>query len=323
MKNKEVAKLLYEFAKYTFDEPFKEKAFRKAGLTIDPLGEDIEEVWKRGKLQDIPGVGEGISKKIDDFLKNGKSKYLEDMKKKIPIDIDHLNKVAGIGPKTIQKLYKELKIKSVGDLKKAAEGHKIRKIKGFGEITERNILKNIESNLGTRRFPLKVAMKDAELLLKRLESVKEVIRASLAGSLRRKKESIGDIDILASSKNPGKVMDAFKAFPNVQRVIAKGDNKASVVLNSAIQADLRVVDEKVFGAALLYFTGSQAHNIALRRLAIDKDWKLSEYGLFERKSGKLIAAKTEEEIYKKLGLSYIDPHEREDMGEIEKARAGQ
>ena len=325
MKNIEVAALLSEIADYLEfqNEPFKVRAYRKAALMINGLSEDIEQIWKDNKLEELPGIGEGIAKKIDDFLKNSRSKYLDELKKRTPVDIEHLGAIEGIGPKTIMRLYKELKVKNVKDLEKAAKEGKIQKIEGLGPVAEKNILKSIAfAKNSSKRVPLGFALSDAEEIISTLKTLKEVKRINVAGSARRMKETIGDIDILVTSQNPAKVIELFAKMPNVAQVLAKGSTKSSIRLKEGIQVDLRVVDDKIFGAALLYFTGSQQHNIILRRMAIERGLKLSEYGLFDRKNNKLIAGKTEEEIYKKIGLGYIEPEMREADGEIEASQLG-
>src|SRR3989338_2398849 len=323
MKNIEVAELLNEIADYLefANEPFKVRAYRKAALVIEGLSEDIEQVWKENKLMDLPGVGEGIAKKIDDFLKNGKSGYLEGLKKATPVDMWQLGTIEGIGPKIILKIYKELKVKNIADLEKAAKHGKIQKIKGLGPTIEQNILKSIEfARKTSERVPLGFALSSAEEVVRMLKTLKEVTRASISGSTRRMKETIGDIDILVTSKHPGKIVDFFTKMPNVADVLAKGPTKSSIRLKEGIQVDLRVLGDKIFGAALLYFTGNKEHNIILMRIAIEKGLKLSEYGLFDKKTNKLVAGRTEEEIYKKLKLGYIEPEMREDEGEIELAQ---
>ena len=323
MKNIEVAELLNEIADYLefSNEPFKVRAYRKAALVIGGLSEDVQELWKQNKLTDLPGIGEGISKKIDEFLKTGKLKYIDELKKKTPVDMEQLGSIEGIGPKTIMKLYEKLKVRNIADLENAAKQGKIQKIAGLGPTVQQNILKSIEfSRKSSQRVPLGFALSSAEEIINSFKTLKEVKRASIAGSTRRMKETIGDIDILVTSSNPSKVVDFFTKMPNVSGVLAKGPTKSSVRLKEGLQVDLRVVGDEIFGAALLYFTGNQQHNIILRRIAIERGLKLNEYGLFDRKTDKLVAGKTEEEIYKKLGLRYIEPEIREDEGEIEAAR---
>lgn len=323
MKNHEVAELLNKIADYLElqEDTFRVRAYRKAALVIEGLSEDIAEIAEKGSeaLEELPGIGEGISGKIADFLQNGKSKYLEELKKKTPIDMEGLRELGGVGPKTILKLYKKLKVKNVNDLEKAAKQGKIREIEGLGPTVEKNMLKSIEFSRKSRgRVLLGYALPAAEQIVERLRQLKEVQKAGIAGSLRRKKETIGDIDILVTSKNPGKVIDFFTKMQDVQQVLAKGPTKSSIRIEN-IQADLRVLPDNIYGAALLYFTGNQQHNIELRRIAIQKNMKLSEYGLFNKKTNRIIAGKTEEEIYKKLGMSCIEPEIREDEGEIQAA----
>ena len=322
MKNYEVAELLNDIADLLEIQniQFKPRAYRKAAFVIEGLTEDIVDIWKKGKLDDIPSVGEGIAKKISDFLEHGTSSYLEKLKKRVPVDMEDLSRVSGLGPKTILKLYKKLNIKNIKELEKAAKQGKIKKIAGLGPTVEKNILKSIEfAKASGKRFLLGYASDIAEEIKNRLEKLKQVNKVEVAGSLRRKKETIGDIDILITSNNPAKVMDFFTGMDDVQDILAKGHTKSAVRLKEGIQADVRVIAEKNYGAALLYFTGSKQHNIALRKIAIKKGMKLSEYGLFNKKTNKMLVGKTEQECYKKLGLKYIEPEIREEEGEIELA----
>jgi DNA polymerase (family X) len=321
MKNQEVAELLRNIAQLLEikgDLIFKIRAYEKAALVIESLDEDIESIWKKGKLKDLPGVGEALTHKISEFLETGKSPSYEKLKKKVPVNIEELGRVQGLGPKTILKLYKKLDVKNLKDLERVAKKKKIENIEGLGPTVEKNILKSIEFvRASGDRVILGAALATAEDIVSKLKKLKEVNKIEIAGSLRRRKETIGDIDILVTSKHPNKVIDFFTK--DVEQVLAKGPTKSSVRLEEGIQADLRVLPERHYGAALLYFTGSQQHNIALRKLAIKKGMKLSEYGVFLNKSNKLLAGKTEEECYKKLGLNYIEPELREDEGEIQLA----
>lgn len=325
MKNQEVAGLLNEIADYLefSNEPFKVRAYRKAALMIEGLSEDIWQVWKENRLEDLPGIGEGIAKKIGEFLKTGKLKYIDELKKKTPADIESLGAIEGIGPKTILKLYNELHVKNAADLENAAKKGKIQKIAGFGPAAEQNILKSIEfAKKAIERVPLGFALSSAEEIVKMLSSSKEIKRVCIGGSTRRMKETIGDIDILATSNKPEKVIEFFTKMPNVVEVLAQGPTKSSIRLKEGLQVDLRVLNDEIFGAGLLYFTGNQQHNIVLRKIAIEKGLKLSEYGLFDSRTNRLIAGRTEEDIYKKLGMDYIEPEMREDEGEIELAQHG-
>jgi len=324
MKNQELAKLLRMMALYLEmkDVKFKPQAYEKAAYSIEALNEDIEEfIRKRGKegLKELPGIGESIADKIIEFLKTGKIKELEEFKKEVPVDIETLSLIEGIGPKTIYKLYKALNIKNLEDLEKACREHKIRRLPGFGELSEEKILKGIEFyKKGGGRFLLGFAMPLVEELLDYLRKCEYIDKLEAAGSYRRRKETIGDVDILATSKKPEKVMDYFVKFPEIDYVYAKGPTKTMVRLKIGLDVDIRVVSEESFGAALAYFTGSKDHNIKLREIAIKKNWKLNEYGLFD-KNEKMIAGKTEEEIYEKLNMQFIPPEMRENRGEIELA----
>lgn len=324
MKNPEIAKLLRIIAIYLEmkDVQFKPQAYEKAAYSIEALDEDIEEfVKKRGKkgLMSLPGVGESIAEKIIEYLKTGKIQELEELKKEVPVDIETLTSIEGVGPKIVYKLYKALGIKTVEDLEKACLEHKIRKLPGFGEKSEEKILKGIQFyKQGGQRAILGFIMPVVEELVNYLKEsglTKEVVPA---GSYRRRKETIGDIDILAVSDQPKKLMDYFVSFKEVEHVYAKGLTKTNIRLKIGLDADLRVVPEESFGAALAYFTGSKDHNIQMRELAIKKGWKLNEYGLFD-KNEKRIAGRTEEEIYEKLGLQWIPPEMRENQGEIQLA----
>lgn len=322
MKNLEIARLLRMMALYLEMKgiPFKPQAYERAAYSIESLDENIEEFVKKvGKegLKNLPGVGESIAEKIIEFLKTGQIKELEELKKEVPVDIETLSSIEGVGPKTIYKLYKALGIRTLEDLEKACREHKIRRLPGFGAQSEEKILKGIEFfKQGSKRFVLGFIIPIVESLLNYLKEHPDIKEVVPAGSYRRRKETVGDIDILAISKNPEKVMDYFVSFPEVEHIYAKGPTKTMVRLKIGLDVDLRVVEKESFGAALAYFTGSKDHNIQMRELAIKKGWKLNEYGLFD-KNGKRIAGETEEEIYEKLGLQWIPPELRENQGEIQ------
>ncbi|MBW2980092.1 DNA polymerase/3'-5' exonuclease PolX [Candidatus Woesearchaeota archaeon] len=323
MKNLEVAERLNEMAELLElnDVEFKPRAYRKAAMTVEALSEDIEKIANEGKLEELPGVGKAIAAHIEEIIKTGTFKEYEELKKKSPVKVDELSSIEGMGPKTIRKLYKLLGVKNVKELEKAAKKGKIRGIKGLGPTVEENILKSIEfSKKGGGRILLGFALPSAQEIVNRLKKLKEVNQISLAGSLRRRKETIGDVDILVTSSSPEKVMDFFTSMKEVDDIIARGHTKSSVRLENGIQVDVRVLDDKSFGAALQYFTGSKGHNIHLRKIAIGKKLKLSEYGLFSGK--RMVAGRTEQEVYKRLGLPYIEPELREDIGEIESAQQG-
>lgn len=319
-KNHEVAKILYEIADILEiqDVQFKPEAYRKAARNIDAVAKNISDLYREDRLDDIQGVGKSISEKIAEFLKTGKIKYYEKLKKKLPVDIESLSRVEGMGPKNIKKLYKELKIRNLKDLEKAARTGKISKIEGFGKKSEEAILDNIKFAKSSTRMLLGHALPIAESIIDELKKLGEAKQFVYAGSLRRKKETIGDIDILAMSSDPRKIINYFVKMRDVQNSLARGPTKATVRLNSGLQVDIRVLPEEKFGSALLYFTGSKEHNVELRRIAISMKMKLNEYGLFKGK--KPIASRTERDIYRKLGMSYIEPELRESSGEITGAK---
>lgn len=326
MTNREVAKILNEIAIYLDMRgvAFKPRAYEKAAEAIAGLDKDLAQIYKIGglkALEDIPGVGVSIAEKIEEILNTGHLKYYDQLKKRMPVDVSELAAIEGVGPKHIKTLYEKLKVKNLRDLEEAAKAGKIRKLEGFGEKSELNILKGIEFlKKSGNRFVLGIVMPQIREIESRIKKLKEVEKLVVAGSIRRRKETIGDADILIISKNPKPIMDYFVAMPEVAHVYAHGETKSAVKLKSGLDVDIRVVPEESYGAALNYFTGSKGHNVELRRVAIENGWKLSEYGLFKGK--KQIAGKTEEELYKKLGLSYIEPELREMAGEIEAARSG-
>ena len=322
MKNQLVVQILNEIADMLDMQgvEFKPRAYRRAARTIESLAEPIEQIYAQGKLEDLPGVGEAIAKKIGEIIETGSLKYRDELKAKTPIDLDGILAVEGVGPKTAGLLFKRLGIKSLDDLERAAKEHKIREIKRLGPKTEENILSSIDLAKSRKvRTLLGDALPVAEEICQHLRTVgkAETVRVEAAGSLRRMKETIGDIDILAASLHSVQLSEAFTGMSGVRKVLEKGETKSSIILESNLQVDLRIVDEQSFGSALMYFTGSKDHNIALRKLAISKGLKLSEYGLF--KGNERVAGRTEEEVYKRLGLDYIPPELREDRGEVEAA----
>jgi len=323
MKNQDIAKILYEIAIYLEMDnvQFKPRAYEKAANSIEALEDDVSDIYKRGGLKalmEIPGVGASIAEKIEEMIKTGKCRYHEELKKKIPVDVESLTSIEGLGPKKIKILYQKLKIKTIEDLEKVAKEGKIRKLEGFGEKSEEKILKGIEFHkMSKGRFLLGYALPMIREIEKKLQSLDFVEKAVVAGSTRRMKETIGDADILVISKKPQKVMDFFTTMPDVLDIISKGETKSSVKFKNGLNSDLRVVPPESFGAALQYFTGNKDHNVALRKIAISKGYKLNEYGVF--KGNKQIAGKTEEDVYKVLGLKWMEPELRENTGEIEAA----
>ncbi len=346
MKNREIAKILSDIARFLeMDKiPFKPQAYEKAAIVVDALEENIEDIYKKGglkSLEEIPGVGKSIAEKIAEYLKTGKIKYYEDFRKKLPIDLEEITKVEGLGARKAKMLYEKLKIKNLAELERAARLGKIRNIPGFSEKTEKNILEGVAFVKRSRgRFLLGYILPQVREIYKKLEGLKEVEKIDIVGSLRRMKETIGDIDFLIISENPEPVMDFFVSLPGVIKIWAKGKTKASVRVgmgfdpvrkdfSNGVDMDVRVVPRKSYGAALQYFTGSKEHNIHLRKIAIEKGLKLNEYGLFSAQDGpasggresKMLASKNEKDIYKILGLAWMPPELRENQGEIEAALA--
>jgi DNA polymerase (family 10) len=332
MDNKEIAKILYEISEYLAmdDVPFKPRAYEKSALVIEGLERGVGEIYKKEGikgLENIPTVGKGIAEVIEELVKTGKSKIYEKLKKKTPVDLSGLTSVEGIGPKSILKLYKELGIKTINDLEKAAKAKKIRNIESFGQKSEQNILMAIGFLKGSSgKFPLGHVLQDIRRIEEKIANLRGVKKAVIAGSIRRMKEVVGDADLLAtvsSSKTAKEVMAYFINMPEVAHVYSCGPTRSSVKLKNYIDCDLRVVPEKSFGAALQYFTGSKDHNIELRKIAIKKGLKLNEYGLFKIKNQKSkIKINEEKDIYEALGLQYIEPELRENAGEIEASLSG-
>ncbi len=325
MRNVEIAKLFYEMADILEMKgvDWKPAAYRRAARSLEALSEDVEILAKENRLHDIPGIGEGLAAKINEYIKTGKMKEHDELLRSIPKDIVLLMQIPGMGPKKAKFLFQKLGIHSVGQLQKAAEQHKLAKLAGFGTKTEENILRGIRIfKTGHERMLLGRAYPLAMYIVKELQKKKEVGKISIAGSMRRMSQTVGDIDILITSQKPEPIMDTFTTLPEVQTVLAKGHTKSTVILTAGIQADVRVISEKSFGAAMQYFTGGKDHNISLRNIAIKKGYKLSEYGLFNKKTDVFVAGKTEEEVYNKLGLQYVEPEMRENKGEIELAAKG-
>ena len=326
MKNQEIANIFYEIADFLEMEgvQFKPYAYQKAAITLETLEGDVEEIYKRGgfkALKEIPGVGESIAEKIEEYLKTGKIKYWEELKKKTPVNIEELTAVEGLGPKRVKVLYQKLGIRNLKDLERAARAHKIAPLFGFDVKTEKNILEGIAFLKRSKgRFLLGEILPIVKEVYEKLKNLKEVERVDPAGSVRRMKETIGDVDFLVISKNPEKVMDFFTSLPRIVKIWGKGSTKSSIRMREGFDMDIRVVPARSYGSALQYFTGSKEHNIATRKIAMDKGLKLSEYGLF--RGPKMIAGKTEEEVYKALGMQWVPPELRENQGEIEAALEG-
>ncbi|MEK7482176.1 MAG: DNA polymerase/3'-5' exonuclease PolX [Patescibacteria group bacterium] len=321
MSNKEIADIFYKLAIFLEmdKKAFKPQAHERAGASLEALKQDVYTIYKNGglpALEQIPGVGRGLAFKIEEYLKTGRLREYEDYKRKLPVKLDELLAVEGIGPQKIKFLYQKLGITDIKSLARAAKQDKIAGLPGFGKASEENIIEAIAFlSKSNGRFLLAEILPLAEEIVSRLEKLKEVKQISLAGSLRRMKETAGDVDILAVASSPDKVMDFFVNFPGVVKVWARGRTKSSVRVGQGFDIDLRLVPEKSYGSALQYFTGSKEHNIALRVLAMSKGLKLNEYGLFN--GSKMIGGRTEKGIYRLLGLSYIEPEIREDKGELQ------
>jgi DNA polymerase (family 10) len=319
MKNKLIAKIFKDIAdilEIKGENHFRIHAYERAGRNIELLPDDVELLIKKDTLKDVDGIGKDLEEKIKEIVSTGKLKYLEELKKDVPEGLIEMLNVPGIGSKTAKLLHEKLDIQDVVMLERMAHAGKIRELEGLGEKTEENILAGIELFKKSRgRLDLKIAIAAADSFINKLKKFKEVKKINFAGSLRRMKESVRDIDILISSDKPEKVIDFFTTLPDVKNVVEKGSLKSSIIAEDNIRVDVRVADELSYGAALMYFTGSKEHNIKLRQLAMKNGLKLNEYGLF--KGEKRIAGKTEKDIYKALGILYIEPELREDRGEIE------
>ena len=319
MKNKDVSDLLErlsELSEASGEDRFKAIAYRRASTSVKNLTEDIDAIRKRGELTKIQYVGEGIAKKIDEYLRTGRLEFLDNLEKKVPEGAVDLMQVSGIGPRTAYKLSKEYGVKSIAQLRADLGAGKL--TGALGDVMSKKIRESVEKmKTGQSRMLLVEALYLSRDLAEYFRS--NGVKVDVAGSLRRGRSTIGDLDFLCTDK---KGAELLVGFPGVDRVIEKGPTRTSVFLQSGIQVDVRVLGKEEYGAALLYFTGSKEHNIVLRNLSIERGWKLNEYGLTDVKTGKRIAGKTETEVYQKLGLAFIPPELREDRGEIEAAREG-
>lgn len=324
LKNLELSRIFEQIVrilKIKGENPFKIRAYEKIALVLENLPIDIETIYRQGGLNNIPGVGEGIAKKIEEFLTTGKLEYYEKLKETIPAGVIDLLDISEVGPKTAKLLYEELGVDNIEKLEKAVRQHRIKDLPGMGDKSEDNILRGIELYKRRKeRVLLGTALPLAEEIVESLSRLDETDKISFAGSLRRKKETIGDIDILMTSQKSEKIVKTFTSLPQVREILAEGPTKSSVITKGDIHVDVRVVEPISFGAALQYFTGSKAHNIKLRELAIKKGLKINEYGVFDVKIDRRIAGESEQEIYQILDLPFILPELREDRGEIEAAQ---
>jgi DNA polymerase (family X) len=327
MNNREIVALFGEIADYLEvkgENPFRVRAYRRAAQAIEGLAEDVSVLAARGGLLEVPGIGKDLAAKITEYLSTGGIPYLEGLRAEIPAGVIELMRIHGVGPKTAKLLYEQVGVDSVEKLEELARAHRLAGLPGIQAKTEENILKGIAVwRSGRERMPLGAALLLAEDILPRLRALPEVRQIEAAGSLRRMKETVKDIDILVTSTSPARVMEVFVGLPNVAEVLAHGETKSSVRLREGIQTDLRVVEPESFGAALQYFTGSKQHNIRVRELAQRRGLKVNEYGVLEEQSNRRVAGETEEEVYAAVGLPWFPPELREDGGEIEAALEGQ
>jgi DNA polymerase (family 10) len=325
LHNAEIADLFDRFALLLEIEganPFRVRAYHNAARTIENLPRDINMMLGEGAdLTELPGIGEDLAHKITEMATTGRFAELEAIKRRLPSALTDLAEIPGLGPQRIKTLFRKLKIKSLKEVATAAQAGRLQKLPGFGPKIEQNILKAVERHISSeRRTKLMTAEQIASPLVRYLEAVPGVAKVTVAGSYRRRKDTVGDIDILVTSSNSAKPIEAFVTYGEVSVIMAQGTTRATIRLKSGLQVDLRVVPERSYGAALVYFTGSKAHNIALRAMGMKRGLKFNEYGVFKGK--KWLAGQTEKEVYAKVGLPYIEPELRENQGELEAALAG-
>jgi len=331
MDNIEIAKIFNETAdilEIKNANPFRVVAYRRAAQVIEALPQSISEIYQASQLTDIPGIGEGLSQHLKDLITKGKSKDLEKIKQGVPSGLIQLMKISNLGPKRVRFLYKKFKVTSLLGLKKLLASHKLLKEKGWGEKSEQNIQEGLRLfEKFSQRLPLGMVDGLVQNILTELKNNPLIKQAEICGSFRRSKETVGDLDFLATAHNPAAAIDFFCHLPEVKTILAKGPTKANVLLFRGLEADLRVVKPESFGAALHYFTGSKAHNIAVRKMGMEKGLKINEYGVYKIKNQKSkikslrkISGKEEMDIFKAVGLPWIPPEIREDMGEIKAAQ---
>lgn len=322
MTNQEIADMFYDIADMLEIEnvQWEPRAYRKAALTISTLQVDIKQVYEQGKLTELEGIGKSIAASIEEYIKTGSMKKYKELKKRYPIDFSTFRKIQGMGPKRAYVLYKKLKVKDINDLKDALDKGKISQLTGFGEKSQEQLKHNLDVFMKVKeeRRMLGYVIDYVQDFVAKMRKSSMFDRVEIAGSTRRMKETVGDIDILATSKRAKEGMDYFVKMKEITDIIVKGDTKTSVKLDIGLNCDLRILEDKSFGAAMQYFTGNKDHNIKLRKIAISKGYKLNEYGVF--KGNKVVASKTEKDVYESLGLREMEPELRENMGEIEAAQ---
>ena len=324
MKNRELANIFEQMAdllEILDQDPFRINSYRKVARIIGDLTEDIEDLSKQGTVGELPGVGKNTAGRIDEYLKTGRITAHQELLKQVPTGLPALLDISGLGPKTIAKAWRGLDVKSLEELQQVIDDGRLAELPGLGQKKVEQIARGIAfRQRSAGRTPLGMALPIAEQIAEQLREISGVSRVEIAGSVRRRCETIGDVDLLVQATQGKKVIEAFVKFDGINEVLASGTTKASVLLEEGFQVDVRVVPKKSFGAALAYFTGSKEHNVAVRGIAVDKKLKLNEYGLF--KGSKAVAGATEESIYSKLNLPYIEPELREDRGEIQAAQQG-
>jgi DNA polymerase (family 10) len=325
MKNQEIARIFNNIAdllEIKGENPFRIRAYRRAALNIEALAKDIALLPKE-ELMNMPGIGQDLAGKIEEYAQTGTILFYENLKKEVPESLCMLLSVPGLGPKTAKQLHEKLHINNLNDLERFAREHKLAGLPGIKEKTEEHILKGIEMlKRGSERKPLGKVLPVANSILHYLQEQSPVGKLNIAGSIRRWKDTIKDIDILATSDDPKTVMNVFVNMPGLKDIIMHGPTKSSVIVHEGIQVDLRVVEDDCFGSAIAYFTGNRAHNIRLREMAVKAGLKINEYGIFNGKDNRKLGGMEESDIYRILGLPYIHPELREDNGEIEAALAG-
>lgn len=325
MENAQIANIFDEIGdllELKDDNPFRIRSYRSGAQSLRNLSDRLEDMVQQGKkLSDIENIGDALAKKIQEIVETGTCKRLEELRTELPEGLPDLLHIPGLGPRKAMQLHKALNIRSIRDLKEACERHKVRDLEGMGEKTEQKILQGIGTVERTSgRLLYQEASEYLESLAAHLDNIPSIDRWEVAGSFRRRKETIGDLDILVHANDRKKASDAILKYGAIEELVGRGEERVSVRLNGGLQVDFRFFDASAFGAALMYFTGSKPHNIKVRRIAQDRHWKLNEYGLF--KEDHCLAGKTEQSIYERLGLRWIPPELREDRGEVAAARDG-
>jgi len=330
MKNREISRLLREIADFLEirETEYKPRAYREAARSVESLSEPIEAVHERGELEEVEGVGESIAATIAEYLDTGELAYYDELRRELPVDIEAITSVEGVGPKTAKTLYLELGVATLEDLERAAREGEIATLEGFGERSQRNILERLPlAREGQERMLLGRAFPVARELEERLRASPAFDRVDVVGSFRRRRPTVGDIDVLATAEEPAEATALFCGHDDVTEVLARGETKSSVLVSGELRIDLRLVEHREYGSALVYFTGSKRHNIRLRNRAIDRGETLNEYGLFEAgedgRAGDRLAGETEADVYEALALAWIPPELREDTGEVAAAAAGE